>query len=306
MKAEAGQPKVGIVILNWNRPDDTIACVQSLQRMNYSNYQVVLVDNGSRDDSVKRLRAAFPTIDLIDNGENLGFAKGNNVGAKHLLKQQCDYVMLLNDDAEVAPDTIERLIVAAESDPAIGVVGPTICYYGQPRVIWSAGGAVSHHGEPSHLDVDLDFSVVGTAPRDVDYVTGCAILVKRAVVERIGLLDERFFIYFEETEWCARAHQAGFRVVHVPESVMWHKVTPTARPNSPRYLYLMARNRLLYLRCVGAGTSEIMAAATDLLRTAASWLIRPRHRPMRRHSLTLVRGIGAFAIGQFGPPPASL
>jgi GT2 family glycosyltransferase len=306
MVLKTAEPKVGIVILNWNRADDTIACVHSLKRMAYGNYEVVLVDNGSRDDSVERLRSTFPDIHLIDNQQNLGFAQGNNIGIAHLLQQGCDYVMLLNDDAEVGPDTISRLIEFAESDPLIGVVGPTICYYAQPRTIWSAGGAVTPHGEPSHLDVDQDLAVVGTSPRDVAYVTGCAILVKRAVVDQIGVLDDRFFIYFEETEWCARAQQAGFRVVHVPESVMWHKVTPTARASSPRYLYLMARNRLLYLRLIGAGTGAILAAATDLLRTVASWTLKPGHRANRALAPSLVRGIGAFAIGRYGPPPADL
>ncbi|HEX5164552.1 MAG TPA: glycosyltransferase family 2 protein, partial [Thermomicrobiales bacterium] len=235
-----------------------------------------------------------------------GFAQGNNVGIAHLLKHGCDYVMLLNDDAEVAPDTIRKLVDFAESDPRIGVVGPTICYYGEPRIIWSAGGAVSAHGEPSHLDVGSDLDVAGTEPRDVDYVTGCAIMVKRAVIDTIGVLDDRFFIYFEETEWCARAHKAGFRVVHVPTSVMWHKVTPTARSTSPRYLYLMSRNRLLYLKLVGAGAGAILSAGTDMLRTSLSWLLKPQHRAMRGFSLTLVRGVGAFAIGRFGPPPANL
>jgi GT2 family glycosyltransferase len=300
------EPKVGIVILNWNRADDTIACVQSLRRMQYANYEVVLVDNASHDDSVSRLRTAFPEIHLIANRENLGFAQGNNVGIAHLLAQGCEYVMLLNDDAEVGPDTISRLVEYAEHHPDVGIVGPTICYFAEPRVIWSAGGAVTPHGEPSHLDVDQDVSVVGTEPRDVAYVTGCAILAKRAVVEKVGVLDNRFFIYFEETEWCARALKAGFRIVHVPEAVMWHKVTRTARATTPRYLYLMARNRLLYLRCVGAGTTATLAAVVDLLRTSASWLVRPRHRAMRGFSLTLVRGIAAFALGQFGAPPARL
>lgn len=304
MDATAAKPKVGIVILNWNRATDTIACVQSLQRMQYTNYEVVLVDNASRDDSVARLSEAFPSIHLIANQENLGFAAGNNVGIAYLLGRGCDYVMLLNDDAEVAPDTIGRLVEYAEQHPDVGVVGPTICYYGEPRVIWSAGGAVTAHGEPSHLDVDQDLSVVGTEPRDVAYVTGCAIMVKRAVIDTIGVLDTRFFIYFEETEWCARALKAGFRIVHIPDSVMWHKVTRTARATTPRYLYLMSRNRLLYLRCVGAGTSAIVAAAVELLRGSASWLIHPQHRAMRGLSLNVVRGIAAFALGQFGAPPA--
>jgi GT2 family glycosyltransferase len=274
--------------------------------MEYQRYHVVVVDNGSHDDSVAKIRSAFPTIDLIENGTNHGFARGNNIGVERLMSLGCDYVMLLNDDAEVAPDTISRLIEVAETDPSIGMVGPTICYFDQPRVIWSAGGAVTPHGEPCHLDVDQEIDPPGRPPRDVDYVTGCAILARRELVERIGALDERFFIYFEETEWCARARTAGYRVVHVPDAVMWHKITPTARIQSHRYLYLMTRNRLLYLRLVGAGTFATARATVDLLRTAASWLVRPHDPPMRPYSMTLLRGIGAFMAGNFGAPPARL
>lgn len=297
------QPLVGIVILNWNRPADTIACIASLRRMPATRYRVVVVDNGSSDDSVARLRAAYPDLELIENGANLGFAGGNNVGLRHLIAAGCDYLMLLNDDAEVAEDTIDRLLAVAEADPTIGFVGPTICYFGQPRMIWSAGGMVAPNGEPSHLDDLKEIGEPGQPPRNVDYVTGCAMIGRREMLERIGLLDERFFIYFEETEWCARARQHGYRVVHVPDSIMWHKLTPTARSQSPRYIYLMTRNRLLYLRATGASPAQMASAVVSMLRTSASWLLRPRHREMRGASLPLLKGMAAFALGRFGAPP---
>jgi GT2 family glycosyltransferase len=140
--------------------------------------------------------------------------------------------------------------------------------------------------------------------RDVDYVTGCAMLVKREVIERIGALDERFFAYYEETEWCARARRAGFRVAHVPPVRMWHKIEPAARGNSPLYLYLMARNRLLYLKCSGAGRRRILLASVDLLRTAASSLRRREKRATIRCSGPLVHGVCDFLLGRLGVPPA--
>lgn len=305
-QASTRHPLVGIVILNWNRSDDTIACVASLRRMAYENYRVVVVDNGSKDDSVVKLRAAYPDLDLIENGQNLGFAGGNNVGIARMLAAGCDYVMLLNDDAEVAEDTISKLVEVAESDPRIGFVGPTICYYDQPRVMWFAGGQITSHGEPSHLGDLQELPAPGQPPRDMDYVTGCAILARRELIERIGPLDPRFFIYFEETEWCTRGRQNGYRVVYVPDAVMWHKITPTARIYSHRYLYLMTRNRLLYLHLTGAGLAAKLGAAVDTLRTVASWLVRPQHRSMRPYALTPIRGLSAYALGQYGPPPSSL
>jgi GT2 family glycosyltransferase len=197
------------------------------------------------------------------------------------------------------------LVQVAEDDTRIGIVGPTIYYYDQPDVIWSAGGALDRYGRASHLQVDEREDSAAQTVRDVDYVTGCAILVKRSVIERVGALDERFFVYFEEAEWCARARRAGFRVVFVPQARMWHKIEANARPRSTLYQYLMARNRLLYLKCTGAGPWVISRAVLGLLRTAASWSLRPRHREMRPLSGALVRGVGHFVIGRFGAPPRS-
>jgi GT2 family glycosyltransferase len=140
----------------------------------------------------------------------------------------------------------------------------------------------------------------------MEYVTGCAILVKRAVIATAGLLDTRFFMYFEESEWCARARRAGFRVVYVPQGRLWHKIKMEARNSSRRYLYLMARNRLLYLRCIGASRWNIVVAALDLLRLAAVWSLRSRHRDKRGLADALVLGVGAFVIGRFGEAPASI
>ena len=295
---------VGIVILNWNQPGDTIACLESLQRLDYPSYEVVVVDNGSEDSSPELIRRRFPRITVIENGSNLGFAAGNNVGISHLMRGNAAYVLLLNNDTEVAPDFLSVLVEEGENRPEVGVLGPKIYYYDPSNVIWSAGGRVDRYGRARHLLVD---EVDDGAPQpvvDVDYVTGCAILVKRQVIERVGVLNERFFIYFEETEWCARARRAGFRVLYVPRSHVWHKIEQTARNQSRRYLYLMARNRLLYLKCSGASPWIILVASLDLLRTAASWALRPKHRDKRVFSGALTRGVRDFAMGRFGAPPA--
>jgi GT2 family glycosyltransferase len=299
-------PVVGIVILNWNQPTDTVACLESLQRLEYPSFEIVVVDNGSTDGSPNLVAERFPQHTLIRNPKNFGFAAGNNVGVRHLLRSKVDYVLLLNNDTEVSPDMLRILVEAAESDPHIGVVGPKIYYFDQQKTIWSAGGEVDRLGHSWHRRADeLDDGSRETI-QDVGYVTGCAILVKASVIESIGVLDERFFIYFEETEWCARARHAGFRVVYEPGARMWHKIEQTARNTSRTYMYLMTRNRLLYLKCSGAGTLTTGRALIDVARTTASWWLRPRHRELRPYCLVLLLGARDFLAGRFGPPPATL
>src|SRR5579859_3091178 len=298
-------PRVAIVVLNWRQVDDTLACLESLRGLDYPCYQVIVVDNGSADGSAERIRQSFGNVTLIENPLNLGFAGGNNIGIGHSLRDGAEFVLLLNSDTEVSADLLRELVNAAEADRTIGMLGPKIYYHEQANVIWSAGGTLSRYGEPGHLRVDELDEPSGDRIQDVDYVTGCALLVRREVIEKIGLLDERFFIYFEEAEWCSRARRAGFRVVYVPRATMWHKIRMHARVHSRRYVYLMARNRLLYLRCRGASPWVILVASLDLLRTAISWRIRPRHRELRPMSGALVHGVGDFMRRRFGEPPAS-
>jgi GT2 family glycosyltransferase len=307
-KDDAGHawPRVGIVVLNWRQIDDTLACLASLRQLDYPAYDVVVVDNGSADGSAATIRERFADIVVLENKRNLGFAAGNNVGIRHLLKSGAEYVLLLNNDTIVAPDLLKPLVEQAECDPRIGIVGPKIYYHDRANVIWSAGGTLSPTGEPGHLRVDETDDGSPETLREVDYVTGCAILIKRAVIQQIGLLDERFFIYFEEAEWCARAHRAGFRVVYVPQAHMWHKIEMGERRYSPRYTYLMSRNRLLYLRLNGAGLWTLGLAALTLLRTAAGWSLRPEHREMRGLAAAVVSGVGDFLMGRFGEPPLNL
>lgn len=306
MQPAKSLPLVGIVILNWNKPDDTTACLESLDKLSYPSYEVVVVDNGSTDGSPALLRSRFPGLDLVENGANLGFAGGNNVGISHLLSRDVRYVMLLNDDTVVHPGLLSTLVEVAEARSDVGVVGPKIYYHQPGDVVWSAGGAIDKFGEPHHIGIDAVDAAESEAPREVDYVTGCAILVKREVIEKVGVLDERFFIYFEESEWCSRARRAGFRVVYVPRAIMWHKIQANERHYSRRYLYLMARNRLLYLRCIGASPWLILLAAVDMVRTSLSWLVKPEHREMRRFAAMQPRGICDFLIGRFGAPPVNL
>jgi len=300
-------PQVVIVVLNWNGLADTLACLASLAELDYPEREVVVVDNGSSDGSVRAIRERFPMVTVLENGENLGYTGGNNVGIRYALEQGADYVFLLNNDTEVDPQMLKRLIEVAESDPGIGVVGPKILYHSEPETIWSAGGIVEPVGRPVNLGLDERDEGQHDALREVDWVTGCALLIRSSVVRQIGLLDERFFIYFEENDWCRRVREAGFKIYYVPTARLWHKIQPRHQAVSPRHVYLMTRNRLLYLSNAHAGMPAILwVILSEQLRTVAAWSLRRRHRAMRPLRRAVLRGIQDFVWGRFGGPPDDL
>jgi hypothetical protein len=295
--------RVMIIVLNWNGLADTLACLASLARLDYRVHEVVVVDNGSTDDSVSAIRASYPQVTLIETGENLGYVGGNNVGLEHARAMGADFALLLNNDTEVAPDFLGLLVEAAEADSAIGIVGPTIYYFDRPNVVWSAGGAIDWgRGRTRMIGLDeVDHGQFGHAVRPVDFVTGCALLIKMSVVDQVGMLDPRFFAYYEEAEWCVRVARAGFRILHVPQAKIWHKISPDAREASPQVHYYMIRNRLLLLKLSKMGVGPwISALLLDYGRTLVSWTLRPKWRSKSRQRRAMLQAIRDYGRGRFG------
>ncbi|MCU1255204.1 MAG: putative glycosyltransferase (family 2) [Candidatus Angelobacter sp.] len=247
----SSEPRVSIVILNWNSYDVTLDCLLSLRKIDYGNFEVVLVDNGSVDDSPAKLLQNAPEIRLIRNETNLGFAGGCNVGMRDALRRGTDYVLLLNNDTIVAPDFLSQLVSVAESDAKIGAVSPKILFFDHPDRLNYAGG---EHRRwrlfPKmiglrHLD-DGRFDKI----REVSFLTGCAFLIKADVVRRIGLLEEVYFHFYEDIEWSLRALKAGYKEMYVPTAVIWHKehyVTNKNQGNGFIEFYL-ARNSIIFVR----------------------------------------------------------
>lgn len=220
---------VYIIVLSWNGKQDTIDCLQSLQALSYANARILLVDNASTDGTVQTIRSLFPNVEILANQANLRFAGGNNVGVRHALANNADYVLLLNNDTIVEPDFLTHLIRIAEYDTPVGMVAPKIYYFHQPRLIWFAGGKIEWwKGWISHIGIREVDRGQYDAIREADYLTGCCILVKRQVIDRIGLLDERYFLYGEDVDWCLRAKRAGYRLLYVPSAVIWHKLSVSA------------------------------------------------------------------------------
>jgi GT2 family glycosyltransferase len=244
-------PLVYVVTVTWNGKADTLQCLESLRRMTYPNFRLLVVDNGSQDDTVDVLRSKFPQVELLANATNLGFSGGFNLGLRHAMAQGAGWLLIINNDTLVAPDLLVELMGHA-TDPAIGMLAPKIYSMSEPNRIWSVGGRRSRWTtemvDGGHGQVDAGQWEV---PLPRDYFTGCALLLSRALLEDVGLFDaERFSpAYYEDSDLCVRARQAGWRLLLVPSAHVWHKGAASSGGNdSPQERYLMARNSVRFFR----------------------------------------------------------
>ncbi len=261
--------KVFIVILNWNGGKDTLECLDSLLHcyitVKQNRIEIVVVDNGSTDGSVEELKNKNTEINnkfaIIENKKNLGFAEGNNVGIKYALENGADYIFLLNNDTLANQNLVDKLLEAMENDKSIGIAGPKIYFApgyefhkdrykneDKGKVLWYAGGIIDWKNiYASHKGVDEVDHGQHDELSETDFVTGCAMMLKREVFERIGLFDKRYFLYWEDNDFCQRAKRAGFKVVYVPQASMWHKnASSSDKPGSTTHQYYQTRNRLLF------------------------------------------------------------
>lgn len=318
------QPTVVVVILNWNGRDDTLACLASATAIIYPNFRVIVVDNGSADDSVAAIRAAFPEIEVIATGRNLGFAGGNNVGIKRSLEIGSDYVLLLNNDAEVDPGILDAFVAAARQFPDAGVFSGKIYFHAEPSRIWYAG-AQWNSGASRFDQIGegmVDDGVSYSNPRETDYACGCAFFVPAGRLREVGLLDEDYFLYFEETDWCYRARKAGHPSVFVPDARVWHKVSVSfGGEGSPLALYFITRNRLLWARR-HVSLSRRLRVHAEIIRSLIQrflapssgtqvggpfilkawwWSVRDALRDPRNIAVFL--GVRDFWLGRFGNCP---
>jgi GT2 family glycosyltransferase len=219
-------PQVWCVVVNWNGAANSIECLTALKSCTYSELTVLLVDNGSTDDSVQRIKVAHPDILLLESSTNLGFSGGNNIGLRYALAHHADYIWLLNNDTKPAPDALSALVEKAESDRRIGAVG-SVCYYAHdPSKVQGWAGA--------RINLWLGYGRLSTVPRRDDWfhsLNGASMLISRAALEDVGLLDEAFFMYWEDTEFCLRLRKKGWRIAAAADSHVLHKVRASSGGN---------------------------------------------------------------------------
>lgn len=241
-------PSVAVVILNWNGKRDTLECLDSVLRMDYPAFEVIVVDNGSVDDSVAAIKREFRQVTLLETGANLGYAGGNNVGMRYAIRNGADHVLLLNNDTVVDKALLAELTRAAAALGERAILAPRIYYHAEPDRLWYAGGVVRKTARTSHQGRGcLDSELSQRSLAETDYASGCAFFVGTPLLRRVGLFDERFFLMYEETDLCARARALGAKCYVVAGAKVWHKVSVSfGGAGSPVYMYFIARNRLLW------------------------------------------------------------
>jgi GT2 family glycosyltransferase len=241
-----GLPKVWIIVLNWNRPEDTVACVRSLKTLDYLAYQLLIVDNGSTDNSIDVFQN-LDGIELLVIGENLGFAGGMNRGIKYALARGADFTLLLNNDVFVAKDMLDHLMVAMASDSSLGMVSPLIFYADEPERVWFSGMTFTDRIYVIRRGLHLQKPLSPIAL--VDFISGCAMLVRREVWERVGFFDERFFMYYEDLDLALRVRRSGYRLACVTDAKMWHALSAsTGGKDSPIKQYYQVRSMLIFAK----------------------------------------------------------
>lgn len=241
MTEQVCMAKVYIIILNWNGLKDTLECLDSVYRLDYPNYEVILVDNCSSDDSVETIRRQYPQAILIENSENYGFCGGNNIGIKHAMRLGTDYVWLLNNDTVVESDSLTKLVEEAEQYSQTGLVSPVVHYYDSPDKIEFMGvhADFNHFGTTNVMDAkELDDPRV---QRNL-ILWGTALLIKREVIETIGFLSEKYFAYVEDCDYSFRALRANYRARVKLDARIFHKGARTTGNHSPTHVFLGTRN----------------------------------------------------------------
>jgi hypothetical protein len=294
-------PSVVIIILTYNSAPHIRECFASLAGLDYPNFEIVVVDNASTDETVSLARTSVPAPTVLVNDTNLGFAAGNNVGLRYALSTKADYALILNDDVLVARDVLRALVNVAQAEPQSALLGPQVYHHAAPTVIQSAGGGRTSDWQFFHRGQNqVDYGQFTQVDRVV-WLTGCAMLARCAALPQIGLFDPDYFMYWEDVDWCLRARAKGYEVLFVPAAKVWHKGVQIDYQPNPQVVYYSVRNEFLLFRKHHAGVSVTLRAFLRHARTVTSYTLRPKWRARHQHRDALVRGVYDALRRQVGP-----
>lgn len=243
--------KVSIILLNYNGYKDTIEAVESLEKIDYDNYEIIVVDNESTDASYEILKEKLDKNHiLLKSGKNGGFAYGNNVGIKYALEGGAKYLLLINNDTAVEPDFLKRLIQTIEEEENIGLATGLILNYYNKEKVWYAGGEINwdkfygfHLGEGKNIkDISLE-------EKTISFATGCLMLIKADVLKEIGFLPEEYFMYYEDVDFCAKLQKGGYKIRYNPKVVIYHKISAASGEEESSFaVEWNTRNRLRFMK----------------------------------------------------------
>jgi GT2 family glycosyltransferase len=243
-------PVVYIVTINWNGLADTLECLGSLKLLDYKNFQTVVIDNGSSNAEADKIKLKYPGIKLIKNSTNLGFTGACNQGIDLAMKHKADYVLLLNNDTIITPEFLTKTVKFYESTADAGMVSP-IVVYNDRKTVWFAGAKIQLGIVRHTKNIKLSDIKRQTEPIKTEFVPGAALLVSAKLIKLIGKLDDKYFAYYEDVDWCYRAKAAGYNSYVVPQALIYHKKSASTgdgdrskRGKVPAYF--LARNGLLF------------------------------------------------------------
>ena len=248
LEADKRVPKVYAVVLTYNHYADTHECLESLVKSETSGLQIVLVDNGSTDQTPEKIRQNFPEIHVLENESNLGVPAGYNVGFQYALQAGATHILMLNNDTIIAPDMLTRLLEQADRDEKAAIVMPIVLYYGSQDRVWSQGGRYRRF-PPAILMNDRRSAVTDESIRQIEYAPSCGLLIRRRAFEAVGLFDPGYFFLYDDWDFSERVRAHGLNIWFVREAKMWHKVSRTTRgPQSPLYWYTLGASTARFFR----------------------------------------------------------
>jgi GT2 family glycosyltransferase len=297
-------PRVAAVVLNNNGRDVTLKTLESLRRLDYPAVDVVVVDNGSTDGSWEAVAEAHPDLTQLKVEENRGIAYGLNRGVAWGLEGGYDYVLILNNDIEVEPSMLAEMVRAAEREPLVGIVGPKAYYYWDRERIWSAGGrlmfreTVTRERGMGEVD-DGRFD----EPAEVDYVNGCAALIRASVLREVGLFDPLYVVSVEDADWCVRMRRAGYRCLYVPSARLWHMVSHTTGGYNAGRTFHTGRSTAIFVRRYASPLQWCSFLLFMSMAFPAAFL-RELPRGNQGAAWAKLRGVAAGLRAPLAPPPA--
>lgn len=243
------EPLVYIILVNYNAKEHTIECLESIKNIAYNNYKVILVDNDSEDKDFEFIKKTYKDTMIILNNDNYGFAGGNNIAIKYAVENNAKYILLLNNDTIVKKDFLNSLVDGMKKNDNIGIAVSKILYYSDRDTIWYGGGDINYikgnsivHGLNEIDKGQFDKSRLCT------FATGCCMLINTNILDKVGMMDESYFLYYEDADYSMKISKEGYKILYCPESVIYHKESVATKKFSYNYQYYFAKNRLLFIK----------------------------------------------------------